>query len=42
MPAASGMLAAIANAIGNAIGIRFTKLPITPKKVFEALSKRRR
>lgn len=36
----SGMLAAIANAIYDAIGIRFTKLPITPERVLEALWKR--
>ena len=34
----SGVLAAIANAVYDAIGIRFTKLPITPEKVLEALS----
>jgi CO/xanthine dehydrogenase Mo-binding subunit len=31
------MLAAIANAIYDAIGIRFKELPITPEKVLEAL-----
>ncbi|MDI7261328.1 MAG: molybdopterin-dependent oxidoreductase [Thermodesulfobacteriota bacterium] len=36
----SGMLGAIANAIDDAIGIRFTSLPITPEKVLEALGKR--
>ncbi len=30
---------AVANAIYNAIGIRFTELPITPEKVLEALRK---
>jgi 4-hydroxybenzoyl-CoA reductase subunit alpha len=34
----SGMLGAIANAVYDAIGIRFTKLPITPEKVLEALT----
>jgi len=34
----SGILAAIANAIYDAIGIRFTQLPITPEKVLEALT----
>ncbi len=33
----SGMLAAIANAVYDAIGVRFTSLPITPEKVLEAL-----
>ncbi len=35
----SGMLGAIANAVYDAIGIRFTKLPITPEKVLETLEK---
>jgi CO/xanthine dehydrogenase Mo-binding subunit len=34
----SGMLAAIANAVFDAIGIHFRKLPITPEKVLEALA----
>jgi 4-hydroxybenzoyl-CoA reductase subunit alpha len=34
----AGMLGAIANAVYDAIGIHFTKLPITPEKVLEALS----
>jgi CO/xanthine dehydrogenase Mo-binding subunit len=34
----SGMLAAIANAIYDAIGIHFTQLPITPENVLEALT----
>jgi len=34
----SGILAAVANAIYDAIGIRFTRLPITPEKVLEALT----
>ena len=34
----SGMLAAIANAIYDAIGIHFTQLPITSEKVLEALT----
>ncbi len=33
----SGVLAAIANAIYDATGVRFTQLPITPVKVLEAL-----
>jgi CO/xanthine dehydrogenase Mo-binding subunit len=36
----SGMLAAIANAIYDATGIRFKELPITPEKVLEALHKK--
>lgn len=36
----SGVLAAIANAVYDAIGIRFTELPITPEKVLEALWKK--
>jgi hypothetical protein len=32
------MLAAIANAIYDATGIRFKELPITPEKVLEALA----
>ena len=34
----SGVLAAISNAIYDAIGIRFTQLPITPEQVLEALT----
>ncbi len=37
----SGILAATANAIHDAIGIRFTKLPITPENILEALEKNR-
>jgi xanthine dehydrogenase molybdenum-binding subunit len=33
----AGTAAAIANAVYNGIGIRFTELPITPEKVFRAL-----
>jgi CO/xanthine dehydrogenase Mo-binding subunit len=36
----SGMLAAVANAVYDAIGVRFKKLPITPEMVLEALQKR--
>jgi CO/xanthine dehydrogenase Mo-binding subunit len=36
----SGMLAAIANAIYDATGIRFKELPITPERVLEALHKK--
>jgi 4-hydroxybenzoyl-CoA reductase subunit alpha len=38
----SGFLPALANAVANAIGVRFVELPITPDKVLEALAKRRR
>ncbi len=38
----SGFLPAFANAVANAIGVRFVELPITPDKVLEALAKRRR
>jgi len=31
---------AIANAIYNAIGIRFYELPVTPERIIEALSKK--
>ena len=36
-PAAAPTAPAIANAIYNAIGVRFYKLPITPEKVLAAL-----
>ena len=32
--------AAIANAVYDAIGVRFTSLPVTPEKVLEALRKK--
>lgn len=35
--AGNSVASAIANAVYNAIGIRFTRLPITPEKVLEAL-----
>ena len=31
------MAPAVANAVYNAIGIRFTKLPLTPERVLRAL-----
>jgi CO/xanthine dehydrogenase Mo-binding subunit len=31
-------LAAVANAVKNAIGLRFTELPMSPPKVLAALS----
>jgi 4-hydroxybenzoyl-CoA reductase subunit alpha len=40
--ALAGFLGACANAIADAIGIRFTALPITPDKVFAALERRAR
>lgn len=36
----SGVLAAVANAVYDAIGIRFTQLPITSERILEALWKR--
>ena len=36
----SGMLGAVANAVYDAIGIHFTRLPITPEHVLEALQKK--
>jgi 4-hydroxybenzoyl-CoA reductase subunit alpha len=38
----SGFLPAVANAIADAIGMRFDTLPITPDKILEALAKRQR
>ncbi len=38
--ATNPVAAAVANAIYNAIGIRFYELPITPEKILEALRKR--
>lgn len=38
----SGFLPAVANAIADAIGVRFETLPITPDKILEALAKRQR
>jgi 4-hydroxybenzoyl-CoA reductase subunit alpha len=38
----SGFLPALANAVADAIGVRFFELPITPDRVLEALAKRRR
>ena len=35
---AVGVAPAIANAIYDAIGIRFTRLPITPDRVLDALA----
>ena len=34
--------AAIANAVNNAIGIRFYQLPLIPERVYEALKKRKK
>ena len=36
----SGMVAAIANAIHNAVGIRLNSFPATPQKVLAALESR--
>jgi 4-hydroxybenzoyl-CoA reductase subunit alpha len=38
----AAFLPALANAIADAIGVRFTELPVTPDRVFAALEKRRR
>lgn len=39
-PSTLGVAPAIANAIYNAIGVRFTEIPITPEKVLKALKSR--
>ena len=36
-PSTLGVAPAIANAIYDAVGIRFTEIPITPEKVFRAM-----
>lgn len=38
----AGFLPALANAIEDAIGIRFTDLPVTPDRVFAAIEKKQR
>lgn len=38
----AGFIPAVANAVADAIGLRFTETPITPDKVFAALEKRAR
>ena len=38
----AAFLPALANAIADAIGIRFNDLPVTPDRVFDAIEKRRR
>jgi 4-hydroxybenzoyl-CoA reductase subunit alpha len=38
----AAFLPALTNAIADAIGVRFTSLPVTPDRVFEAIEKRRR
>src|SRR5262249_12014925 len=38
----AAFLPALTNAIADAIGVRFTALPVTPDRVFAALEKRRR
>ncbi len=37
-PPSTATAAAIANAVANAIGVRIHSIPITPKKVLEALA----
>ena len=38
----AGALAALTNAVADAIGLRMTELPITPERIFEALTRRQR
>ncbi|MBS4026882.1 MAG: hypothetical protein KGZ96_14605, partial [Clostridia bacterium] len=38
----AGMLAAVANAVYDAVGVRITSLPITPNKVLAALQKQKK
>ncbi|MBI3089106.1 MAG: molybdopterin-dependent oxidoreductase [Candidatus Tectomicrobia bacterium] len=38
----AGMLASIANAVADALGVRIRELPITPEKVLKALEQKRR
>ena len=38
----AGFIPALANAIYDAVGIRFDDTPITPDKVFAALEKKKR
>jgi 4-hydroxybenzoyl-CoA reductase subunit alpha len=38
----AGFLPAVANAVADAIGLRFFELPITPDRILEALARRRR
>jgi CO/xanthine dehydrogenase Mo-binding subunit/CO/xanthine dehydrogenase FAD-binding subunit len=40
-PSINATVAAVANAVAHATGVRFTRLPITPERVLEALSARR-
>ena len=39
-PAAIGCIAAIANAVANAIGVRVPEVPLTPDRVLAALERR--
>jgi len=41
-PALNPSPAAVANAIYDAIGVRFTELPITPEKILKALKERQK
>ena len=41
-PSTLGVAPAIANAIYDAIGVRFTEIPITPEKVFKVLVMKRK
>jgi len=38
--ASNPVVAAVANAIYNAIGVRFYEIPITPEKILKALRER--
>ncbi|EQD41669.1 4-hydroxybenzoyl-CoA reductase, alpha subunit, partial [mine drainage metagenome] len=38
----AGFLPAVTNAVADAIGLRMTELPITPDRILEALTRRRR
>ncbi len=39
-PAAIALIAAIANAVANAIGVRVPEMPLTPDRVLAALERR--
>ncbi len=39
-PTINATVAAIANAVADALGVRFTQLPITPERVLEALARK--
>jgi xanthine dehydrogenase molybdenum-binding subunit len=39
-PALNPVAAAVLNAIYNAIGVRFDRIPVTPERILEALAKK--